>query len=218
MHLVDMNGASLSRELQMEVPDEYVVIAKHQVMGFDDEQIAEIVSCEVGDLQEALLDPIFRAVKALVAGAHANQSLAQTNGWDALENMALEGLIKRAKHEKDPEFLLKMAAVANRATRKQAARPEVLDPMAKGISRISLTTRMVQMMTNQGDRVQEVSRELSITDGSMGRASFEEVDSLLNVKAEPVLPKEIEVQRSHQGDLNHDQLLNDLLDRKRNRS
>lgn len=212
MHLADMNGESLSKELQMEVPDEYVIIAKHMVMGLDDEAICEILSCELIDLETAKADPVFRSAKAMVVNAHANQNLQQTAGWDALESTALEGLLKRVKYEKDPEFLLKVAAVANKAVRKTAPKDSnVLDPMGKGVTRIQLTSRLVQRI-NQGtgtaEQVQE--RELSITDGSMGRASFDEVNQLLDVKPQPVLPKALEIS-THQAEPQQDELLAALM-------
>jgi hypothetical protein len=212
MHLADMNGETLSKELQQEVPDEYVIIAKHMVMGLDDEAICEILSCELIDLATAKEDPTFKTVKAMVVNAHANQNLQQTSNWDALENVALEGLMKRVKFEKDPEFLLKVAAVANKAIRKSAPKDSnVLDPMGKGVTRIQLTSRLVQRI-NQGTAEQIQERELSITDGSMGRASFDEVNQLLDVKPSPVLPKALEIS-THQAEPQQDDLLAALLRR-----
>ena len=211
MLLADMTGTSLSKSLQMEVPEEYVVLAKHQAMGFDDESICEILSCEQIDLDTAKEDPVYKAVKAVVVSASAQQTLKQSQGWDALEITALDKLVERIKHEKDTEFLLKVAAVANRATRKTQVDDRTLDPMGKGVSRISLTSRLVQRITSHGaEQIEE--RELSITRGSMGRATFKEVNELLDVKPTPLLPLELAAQ-THVRDPRPEDLIDDLMGR-----
>lgn len=192
MSTYDITAQSLAKDLQVEeVPEVFVVVAKHQVSGFDLAAIAEILSCEQHELQEVLDDELYKRVRGLVAAIHAQQNVSQTAGWDSLEAMALEGLVKRVKFNNDPEFLLKVAAVANRATRKVApAAQNVLDPgLRAGRTTITLTQRLVQKINAKGDTVQEETRQLSIKDGSMANPSFGEIDDLLTVKQGAILPK-----------------------------
>lgn len=211
MLLVEMTGATLTRALGLEVCEEYVVIAKHQVLGFDDQTICDILGCEMVDLETAKEDAVFKSVKAMVNSAHAQATLNQAQGWDALEGLAIKKLVDRIPKENDSEFLLKVAAIANRATRKTQADDKTLDPLGKGVSRISLTSRLVQRISHSGaEQVEE--RQLSITSGSMGRATFKEVNELLEVKPTPVLPRELEVQ-THVHDPDANDLLDDLMSR-----
>jgi hypothetical protein len=88
----------------------------------------------------------------------------------------------------------------------------VLDPLAGGVKRISLTTRLVERFHKHDGVAERVTeRQLSITDGSAANPSFEEVDNLLHVSATPALPRQLEV-RTETPDINIDEL-DDLMKR-----
>ena len=116
--------------------------------------------------------------------------------------------------EKDSEFLLKVAAVANRATRKHEPAQNVLDPAKFGERRtITLTQRLVSRINRAGEQEREETRQLSIKDGSMSNPTFGEIDSLLSVRNVPVLPKAVEI-KTHTADPTEAELLEDLMRRK----
>ena len=195
MSLMDVTHESLTRQLEREVPEVYVIIAKHSVLGMDDEAIREVIGCEQSELSEVLNDPLYREVRLIIGGMHAQQGIDQTTGWDKLEQLALKNLVRRAELPNvDPEFMLRVAAIANKAQRRHQAGKEagVLDGTGR-TAKISLTTRLVRSFNRSGEETQTVEKQLSIADGSMGNPSFEELDGLLNVSNAPALPQHIEV-------------------------
>lgn len=191
----DVNAVSLAKQLEVEsVPDAFVVVAKHQVAGFDSHAIAEILSCTDTELQEVLDDPLYVNVRGVIAAIAAEQAVNQATGWDAIESLALQGLVQRMKTERDPEFLLKAAAIANRAQRRTPAGGAVLDPgLRAGRTTITLTQRIVRKISEKGAETTEETKQLSIKDGSMVNPSFTELDSLLSVRTVGVIPRMVEV-------------------------
>lgn len=198
MSLMDITHESLSRQLDREVPEVYVIIAKHSVLGMDDESIREVIGCTQEELSEVQNDPLYREVRIFIGASHGQASVDQTTGWDKLENHALKNLLKRVEVERDPEFLLRVAAVANKASRRHQAGKEqgVLDPASGRSTRINLTTRLVRSFNRDGGETQTIEKQVSISDGSMMNPSFEDVDGLLNVTEAPALPRQLEIRTS----------------------
>ena len=192
MSMLTINHESLTRDLGREVPEIYVVIAKHSVLGMDDDGIKEVIGCTSEELADVLNDPLYREVRLVIGTVQAQTAVNQTEGWDHLETFALKNLAKRVEVSQDPDFLLRVAAVANKAQRRASAGKEqgILDPANGRRTTISLTTRLVQ--TLQGPAWEE-TRTLSIEDGSMKNPSFDEVNGLLSVHATPALPRNLEI-------------------------
>lgn len=180
MSLMNVTAATLSQQLDCEVPVMYVVIAKHSVLGMDDQAIQEVLGCTPEELAEAKADPIYKDVRVHVGAAQAQSRLNQTQGWDAIEDLGIQRLLERLPYEKDSEFLLRVAAVANKAQRRQSKEQNLLDPSkTAGRVAVTLTQRLVDKLRDGTTRVEE--RQLSISDGSMRTPTFDEVDSLLQV-------------------------------------
>lgn len=199
MSLMDITSESLTRELEREVPDIYVVIAKHSVLGMTEEQIQEVIGCERTELAEVMNDTLYREVRLIIGAMHAQASLSQTTGWDKLEQLALKNLVQRAQLPgQDPDFMLRVAAVANKAQRRhqQGKDDGILDPAARPTRKIQLTSRLVRSFSREGNETQTIEKTLSIHDGSMGNPSFDEVDQLLHVSQTPALPRQLEVKTS----------------------
>lgn len=200
MSLMDITHESLTRQLSREVPEVFVVIAKHSVLGMDDDTIREVIGCEKAELGEILNDPLYREVRLIIGAAQAESTIDLTTGWDKLEQHAVTNLVNRVKVSQDPDFLLKVAAVANKAQRRhqQGKDQGVLDPIGGKNARINLTTRLVKQFQHPDGttETQGIERQLSITDGSAQNPSFDEVDSLLHVSQTPALPREIEIKTS----------------------
>lgn len=197
--LHDITTTSLAKELNLEVPEIFVIIAKHSVLGVDSESMMEMLSCSNEDLREVEEHEDYKAIRQYIAGRYAEMSVTQTTGWDQIENMAIENLVKRMPFEKDSEFLLRAAAVANKATRKHQKDTGVLDPSIRtGRTVITLTRRLTQRLNGPSGGVEEEVSRLSISDGSMGNPSFEEVNDMLSVTGKPILSKAMQVKlKSH---------------------
>lgn len=208
MSLLDITHESLSRQLDREVPEIFVIIAKHNVLGMDDDAIREVIGCTKEELVEVTNDPLYREVRIFIGAAYGQQGVDQTTGWDKLEQLALKNLVNRAGLPNvDPEFMLKVAAVANKAQRRHSQGREagILDPGATRTAKISLTTRLVRSFQRDGTETQTIEKKLSIHDGSMSNPSFNDVDELLNVSTTPALPRQLEV-KTHTPDVEFDDL------------
>lgn len=194
MNLANITHETLSRQLDKEVPEVFVVIAKHAVAGMDLESIADIIGCELDDVQQIEHDSIYKEVRlivgSLVAGSHADQPMI----WDSIESIAGRRLLDRIEHERDPEFLLKAAATANRMHRRSRSHEAVLDPSrGNGKAAVVLTSRMIERITQAGHRQVLTERTISISDGSMVNPSFEEINQALGVRP-GLVPNQINVQ------------------------
>jgi hypothetical protein len=186
MNIANITAESLSKALGADVPDVYVVLAKHSVMGMDHAAISEVLGVTPGDIKEVEDDELYQRVRTQIGAIYADNQTNRVFGWDGIEEIAIQKLAERIPFEKDSDFLLRVAAVANKAQRRGAKDVGVLDPTRAGKTAVTLTQRMVQRMIGGGTQV--VERQLSIHDGSMQRVSFGEVDDLLGVSMKPVAP------------------------------
>lgn len=213
MHLHEITAESLTKTLNVEVPDIFVIVAKHSVMGMDSVAIKQIIGCELADIEEVEATDLYKGIRALIAKSYNEQTLNQSSGWDAIEGMAIKNLIQRIPHERDTETLLRVAAVANKATRRHDNDSRILDPgKSNGQTVITLTQRLVSRI-NKGHETTEETRQLSISDGTMSNPSFSELDSLLAVNNQPVLPKRVAIS-TRNADPSMDELMEAMARRK----
>lgn len=192
MNLYDITKEILDEKLELPkgtVPEEFVIVAKHLVMGISQEQVADTMGVEGQVIQDVMGDPLFKEIKGFIGAIYAQEHVSQAAGWDALENMALGKLIDRVKAQRggDPEFLLRVAAVANKAQRRTQQQDNVLDSQRVGHATITLTSRLIQKLNQKtGEAIETREQTLSIRDGSMSNPGFDDVNKLLNVRTHSV--------------------------------
>jgi len=193
--LMDITAESLTRTLSREVPEVYVIVAKHSVLGMDEDTIREVIGCNKEELSDVLNDPLYREIRLLVGAAQAESVVDLTTGWDKLEQKSLNSLLRRVDTIRDEDQLIRIAAIANKAQRRHQAGKDqgVLDPSQGRNAKINLTHRLVRQFTRDGTETQTIEKSLSITDGSVTNPTFDEVDNLLHVSANPVLPRQLEI-------------------------
>lgn len=208
MSLMNVTADSLSQQVGQEVPDIYVVIAKHSVMGMESDGIQRVLGCPLEDIRDVENTELYKQVRLIVGALYASQTVDQALSWDAIEAQALQNLMKRVEHTSDTDQLLRIAAVANKAQRRQSTQDRALEPGQAGRSVITLSQRLVTRITRGVEETTE-ERQLSIRDGSMKNPTFDEVDSMLNVSNRPILPEAIEI-RTATPDLSFDDLDSDM--------
>lgn len=192
MSVIDINAASLSRDLQRPVPEIYVVVAKHEVLGLDGITIRETLGLTLQEWEELQRDEVYKSVLILLRAEHARTRVDTDVTYDALEELAVRRLYERVQHERDGDFLLKVAAVANRAQRRGNGSSNVLDPSAHALRvPLTLTRRVVNRLHSDGSQEREETQQ--ITSGRVLNPSFREVDDILNVSAKPAMPKRMEI-------------------------
>lgn len=209
MSLLSMTADSLSRDLGEPVEEVMVIIGKHEVQGFDSKTISELLGLTLTDIESVQATQLYQNILLLMKVEYSKGRVGVDLSWDGIEEVALERLFERVKVERDGDFLLKVAAVANKAQRR--ANPnKVLDPANAGTRiPLTLTRRTVERFGADGSR--EVGREetMRINDGRMTQPTFGDVDALLSVSQKPFMPKDIEVKVTHV-DPTADDLLQDF--------
>lgn len=186
MSMKMLDADSLSVQLGKTIPEIFVVIAKNDIAGLPAQTIAEILGVTAEEVVQTQTDADYRDVRLLLGADQARMAVQTDSSWDAIENFALTGLVKRVPHEKDTETLLKIAAVANKAQRRTIQKDQVLDP-SQGAARVplKLTRRIMERINSDGSREREETQQISLMNGTAKNPTFEEIDSLLGVSARP---------------------------------
>ena len=97
----------------------YERIAQLALIDVPQRQIAQAVQ-----LSEAMISDIvnhdekFKEILAEKSIAHHEEQRIVNEGWDAVEALSIKGIVDTLAQTHDPEFLLKAAAVANKAQRR----------------------------------------------------------------------------------------------------
>lgn len=198
MTVATINHETLSTQLGQEVSEVMVVVAKHRAAGVGLEQLADMIGCSVAELEELELSPVYTEVRGIIGALTASLNADQGLLWDSIEQKAATKLLARVEVERDTDTLLRIAATANRMTRRVGApKGGPLDPSLQGgkVS-IQLTRRMVERLTGEGATVRASEESVSIHGGSMSNPSFDEVSELLSLKPERIIaPAEAEIFR-----------------------
>jgi hypothetical protein len=198
MTVATINHETLSTQLGQEVSEVMVVVAKHRAAGVGLESLADMIGCAIGDLEELELNPVYTEVRGIIGALTASLNADQGLLWDSIEQKAATKLLARVDVERDTDTLLRIAATANRMTRRVgAAKGGPLDPgLQGGKVSIQLTRRMVERLTGEGAAVRASEESVSIHGGSMSNPSFDEVSELLSLKpARITAPPEAEILR-----------------------
>jgi hypothetical protein len=186
--VMTMTSESISVQLGVPVPDMYVTIAKNSVVGMESSTIAELLGATREEIEEIELDETYRNVRLLIAGEYAKSKIETDFSWNSLEEIGLRNLHKTLATNRDPEFNLKVAVMANRANRRvESTGGKMLDPSSGGARvPISLTSRIVKRLNQKsGDMEIEETRTVSLQDGSAVNPTFEDIDRIFGVSATP---------------------------------
>lgn len=179
---------ALEKILGRDVEEIHLTVAKSIVLGLDVDTIAATLGVEKGELEELIEDPLYKDVRLLVGAEYMQARVERDTGWDGIEQKALTNLAKRVERETDTDTILRIAAVANRATRRTAPPKEaVLDPSQVGQRvPLTLTRRYTEKLNGAGQTIERsTTQQISVLDGSALNPSFKEVNELLQPKAEP---------------------------------
>lgn len=113
-----LNSTNGCRIRQMEFePETIAKVGKLVAYGFVDSEIADTLLITVEDVQGIRLLPEFRKAQASELEAKATQQILLSEGWDAIEERALEKVLQGLNYNTDPRFALAAAKIANSATR-----------------------------------------------------------------------------------------------------
>lgn len=185
---IGLTKDALEKILNREVEEIHLTVAKSVVLGLDVDTIAATLGVEKTELEELLNDPHYKDVRLLVGAEHMQAKVDRDIGWDGIEQTALQRLAKRVDRETDTDTILRIAAVANRATRRTAPPKEaILDPsqVSQRVP-LTLTRRYTEKLNGAGQTIERSeTQQISVLDGSAVNPTFKEVNELLQPKAEP---------------------------------
>lgn len=196
---------SLATILGREVEEIVLTVAKSNVLGLDADTIAATLGVERAEIDELMQTPDYKDVRLLVGADEMKERVNRDSGWDGIEGTALEKLARRVKMENDTDTLLKIAAVANRATRRTAPPKEhTLDPSQAGMRvPLTLTKRYTEKLNGDGKLIERTeTQQISVLNGSAINPSFKEVSQMLQGQKEvaPRTAQEYQEEIAHEQD------------------
>ena len=92
-------------------------IAKMAHMGVSHKQIAAACGLDIASLEIMLDKEVVKTAIAKLAGDDFDKFETLNQGWDMAENLAINKVVEHLQHVPDPDYALKAASLANRATR-----------------------------------------------------------------------------------------------------
>ena len=117
-------------KLNGNAPELFDKIGSLMLLEVSKDQIASIIGCSVKELDEILEREDYQKAYAAKLFEEVEAQKTRNTGWDEIESQALLHLLNSLdSYAMDAEFILKVAALANKAQRRQ--------PLQKPISAVS---------------------------------------------------------------------------------
>jgi len=181
--MIELSAPQLGKMLNRVVSELELVIAKNIALGVSKEHIAEILSngITVPQIEELQQTESFQALYSLIAQHMLTLASDTAIGWDELEAQSIRNLMREARVSRDPEFNLRLAAVANRAVRRHKLGEQILDPGAAG-TRVQIT--LSQRFINKLSGVTEIE-ERRVDVKHITNPSLDQVTRVLNALGGP---------------------------------
>lgn len=174
---------SVRQMIGRDVEEINLTVAKSNALGLDSETIAHSIGVPKEEIEELMESQDYKDVRLLVGASMLQDRVERDTGWDGIESSAVEKLSRRVKLENDTDTLLRIAAVANRATRRTAPHKEAgpLDPSQAGHRvPLTLTRRYTEQLGADGTVTRTETQQISVLNGSAVNPKFEDVKNLLS--------------------------------------
>lgn len=135
----------------MEVSTKEVLarIAQLALMEVPNRQIAQAVRLSDGRISQLQATDEYKAVLAEMSVEHYEKQKVVNDGWDMLEAKAINGLMVHMNMTSDPNLMLRVAAVANKATRRGQFQNNPLNAAGAAGARV-----VIQLQNSFIDRLQ----------------------------------------------------------------
>lgn len=126
--------------------DKYERIANLLAAGVPETQVADAVGLSPGRITQIKEEEEFQAYMSKAASAKAQMNTDLNDGWDGIERSALKILSDNMRINRNPEFALRVAAVANRATRRGPQGNQTLNAPTQGQVIVNLNAAFVNQL------------------------------------------------------------------------
>ena len=115
-------------------------IAKMEHAGVPANQIATAFNLDAGKLAELQQTPRYKEELAAIAAESFEKIDVMNEGWDIVENVAMNKVVEHLQRAPDPDYALKAAALANKAQRRGRHTNEVIgqQPNAQAVINVNL--------------------------------------------------------------------------------
>lgn len=181
-----MTQEGVKAALGREIPEEILVIAKLAITGMEAEEIAGVLGSEKSDITEIIESQDYKDVRLLVGVEHARIQTNKDFSWDFIEHAALEGISRKIGNIRDPEELLRYAAVANKAVRRlKSTQEHVLDP-ANAQTRVplKLTRRFTEKLNSDQQVIERTEvQQISVINGTAKTPDFDTISQTFGIGA-----------------------------------
>lgn len=128
----------------------YEKIAKFETLGVSEDETLRVLGMELEEFNKIKQDENYKVIYAELIEKKLEEIDILNRGWDAVEEMALERVMTKLSVGSDPDYALKAAALANRATRKQTSNKTIDGSFDERRANISLTSKFVLKLEKVG--------------------------------------------------------------------
>ncbi len=181
--IIDLSGPQLEKKLGRVVGEMELVIAKNLALGVTPEQLCDILGNGIGvdEIQQLRETESFQELYGVIANYLLSLSADTAIGWDQVEAESLKHLMREARVNRDPEFQLRLAAVANKAQRRHNKGEQILEPGAAGTRvQISLSQKFIKKLNGETEIVE---RRVDLT--KMQSPTLDQVNRALQAPLQP---------------------------------
>lgn len=126
-------------------------IAKLAFSEVPDEQIADVMGCSVSELKEFMLDEDYKKIYADYVVEKYESKETRNVAWDDIESTSLAYLMGNLdSYQRDADFLLKTAMIANKAQRRQASNQPINGQAGEMVAVLHLQQTFIQTLQQYG--------------------------------------------------------------------
>lgn len=118
-------------------------VAKHLIYGYSAADISDVLGIPEAEILALMDEPNFQDLRTHLGFEHAEQQITTEAGWDGIEAKSLANLHEIVAVNKDGDFNLKVAAVANKANRRTLRGQRAQNGQASTVIQLNLTQRFV---------------------------------------------------------------------------
>jgi len=116
-------------------------------------QIARAVGLSEGRITQILESEEFKEKLQVIESEELEKQQSLNDGWDTIEQLALQSILTTLQYNKDPDFALRAATMANRANRRGAKNNQPLQPQTGARVVLNLTQSFVSKLEGGEEKV-----------------------------------------------------------------
>lgn len=133
-------------------------IAQLHLLEVPNRQIAAAVRLSEGRISQLQATDEYKAILSERSVEYYQKQAVVNDGWDALEAHAINGLMKHMEMTSDPNLMLRVAAVANKATRRGQFQNNPINTAGAAGARV-----IIQLQNNFVDKLMSPNFQLDVS-------------------------------------------------------